>query len=73
MDDKPQIFILVERDGCEDYLTSTDVEEETAQKVVGRRVSEGSKVYTDNFKSYNCLGEAGYTSRVCESLRRGMG
>jgi len=37
MNDKPPIFILVERDGCEDYLASTDVEEETVQKVVGRR------------------------------------
>ena len=59
--DNPPIFILVEKDGCKDYLPSTDVEEETVQKGVGRKVSECSKVYTDSFKSYSCLGEVGYT------------
>jgi len=51
--DKPPMFILVERDGCQDYFSSTDVEGEAVQKAVGRRVFEGSKVYTDSFKFYN--------------------
>ncbi len=58
--DKPAVFILVERGGGEDYVPSSDVEAETALKVIGRRVSEGSTVYTDFFKAYLGLGEAGY-------------
>lgn len=58
--DKPPIFILVERGGLEDYVPSSDVEAETALKVIGRRVSEGSTVYTDSFKAYLSLSEAGY-------------
>jgi len=34
--DKPPIFILVERGGREDYVPSSDVEAETALKVIGR-------------------------------------
>ena len=58
--DKPPIFVLVERGGCEDYVPSSDVEAETALKVIGRRVSEGSSVYTDCFRAYQGLSEAGY-------------
>jgi len=58
--DKPPIFILVRRGGLEDYVPSSDVEAETALKIIGRRVSEGSTVYTDSFKAYLGLGEAGY-------------
>jgi len=54
--DKPPIFILVEGDGCEGYLPSTDVWGGDRAEGVGRRVSEGSEVYTDIFKPYNCLG-----------------
>lgn len=58
---KPPIFILVERGRREDHVPSSDVEAETALKVIGRRVSEGSSVYTDCFKAYLSLSEAGYT------------
>jgi len=51
---QPPIFILVRP---EDYVPSSNVEAETALKIIGRRVSEGSTVYTDSFKAY--LGEAG--------------
>lgn len=59
-EDKPPIFILVERGGPEDYVPSRDVEAETALKIIGRRVSRGSTIYTDCFKAYLSLGEAGY-------------
>ena len=58
--DKPAVFILVERGGGENLVPSSDVEAETALKVIGRRVSKGSIVYTDCFKSYLGLSEAGY-------------
>lgn len=58
--DKPPIFILVDRGGLEDHMPSSDVEAETALKLVERRVSKGSTVYTDGFKAYSNLGEAGY-------------
>lgn len=58
--DKPPVFILVERSGPDDYVPSSDVEAETALKVIGRRVSEGSSVYTDCFKAYLGLSGAGY-------------
>jgi len=57
---KPAMFILLERGGGEDYAPSGDLEAETAKKVIGRRVSEGSTVYTDFFKAYLGLGDAGY-------------
>jgi transposase len=59
-EDKPAVFVLVERGGPEDYVPSSDVEAETALKVIGRRVSEGSSVYTDCFRAYLGLSEAGY-------------
>ena len=58
--DKPPIFVLVERGGLEDYVPSSDVEAEIALKIIGRRVSEGSAIYTDCFKVYLSLSEAGY-------------
>jgi transposase-like protein len=58
--DKPPVFILVERGGREDYVPSSDVEAETALKVIGRRISEDSTIYTDWFRAYLGLGEAGY-------------
>jgi transposase-like protein len=59
-EDKPAVFILVGRGGGEDYIPSGDVESETVLKIVGRHVLEGSTIYTDFFKSYLGLGEAGY-------------
>jgi len=38
-------------------VPSSDVEAETALKIIGRRVSEGSTIYTDSSKAY--LGETG--------------
>ena len=58
--DKPAVFVLVERGGPEDYVPSKDVEAETALKIIGRRVSGGSTIYTDCFRAYLGLGEAGY-------------
>jgi len=58
--DKPAVFVLVERGGLEDYVPSKDVEAETALKIIGRRVSGGSTIYTDCFRAYLGLGEAGY-------------
>jgi transposase-like protein len=59
-EDKPAVFILVGRGGVEDYIPSGDVESETVLKIIGRHVLEGSTIYTDFFKSYLGLGEAGY-------------
>jgi len=59
-EDKPPIFILVERGGGEDYVPSSDVSGGTVEKVVGRRVSKDSTVYTDAFTSYSVLDELGY-------------
>jgi transposase-like protein len=59
-EDKPPIFILVERGGGEDYVPSSDVSGDTADKIIGRRASKGSTVYTDCFASYSGLSEAGY-------------
>ena len=47
-------------EGSEDYVPSNGVEAETALKIIGRRVSEGSTVYTDCFKAYASLSGAGY-------------
>jgi len=33
-------------------VPSGDVEAETALKIIGRHVSEGSTIYTDSFKAY---------------------
>ena len=49
-----------ERDGSEDYVPSGDVKAETVLKIIRRCVSEGSTIYTDCFKAYLGLGEAGY-------------
>jgi transposase-like protein len=57
--DKPAIFTLVERGGSEEYVPSSNVEGETARKVVGRRVSKGSRLYTDSFHIYLGLDEVG--------------
>jgi transposase-like protein len=59
-EDKPAVFILVERGGGEDYIPSGDVEAETALRIIRRRVLEGSTVYTDSFKAYLGLCEVGY-------------
>lgn len=59
-EDKPPIFILVERGGDEDYLPSSDVSSDTVKKIFGRRVSKDSTVYTDAFTSYSVLDELGY-------------
>jgi len=50
--DKPAVFVLVERDGSEDYVPSGDVEAETVLKIIRRRVSEDSTIYTNCFKAY---------------------
>jgi len=49
-----------ERDGSEDYIPSSDVEAGTILRIIRRSVSEGSTIYTDCFKAYLGLGEAGY-------------
>jgi len=67
-EDKPPIFILVERGGGEDYVPSSDVSGDTVKKIVGRRVSKGSTIYTDSFPSYFCLGEAGYKHEAVNHL-----
>ncbi|MBS7279706.1 MAG: transposase, partial [Candidatus Freyarchaeota archaeon] len=59
-EDKPPIFILVERGGGEDYVPSSDVSGDTVDKIIGRRVSKDSTVYTDAFTSYSGLSAAGY-------------
>lgn len=59
-EDKPPIFILVERGGGEDYVPSSDMSGDTADKIIGRRVSKDSTVYTDGFTSYSGLSAAGY-------------
>jgi len=59
-EDKPAIFILVERGGGEDYIPSGDVEAETALRIIRRRVLEGSTIYTNSFKAYLGLCEVGY-------------
>ena len=41
-------------------MPSSDVEAETFLKIIRRRVSEGSTIYTGCFKAYLGLGEAGY-------------
>lgn len=51
---------MVERGGGEDYVPSSDVSGDTVEKVVGRRVSKDSTVYTDAFTSYSVLDELGY-------------
>jgi len=38
MYDKPAVFILVGRAGGEDYVPSSNIESETAIKIIGRRV-----------------------------------
>ena len=57
---KPAIFILVGRGGGEDYVPSSNVESEATIKVISRRISRDSTIYTDSFKSYLGLGEVGY-------------
>jgi transposase len=59
-EDKPAVFILVERGGGEDYIPSGDVEAETALRIIRRRVLEGSTIYTDSFKAYLGLCGVGY-------------
>jgi len=58
--DKPAIFILVSREGGEDYVPSSNVEAETAIKIIDRHILKNSIIYTDNFKSYLGLNELGY-------------
>jgi transposase-like protein len=58
--DKPAIFILVSREGSEDYVPSSNVEAEKAIKIIDRRIPKNSIIYTDNFKSYLILNELGY-------------
>lgn len=54
-DDKVPIFILVQR-GIEDrYTAAKDVSSETILKIFERAVEPESKVYTDEFASYNCI------------------
>ncbi|MGC9164471.1 MAG: transposase [Thermoprotei archaeon] len=57
--DKPVIFILVERGGQEDYIPSSDVEAEIALKIIERRVSKGSTILYRLLQGID-LGEAGY-------------
>jgi len=59
-EDKPPIFIPVERGGGEDYASPSDASDDTVKRIVGRRVSKGSTIHTDGFPSYSCLGGAGY-------------
>jgi transposase-like protein len=41
-------------------VLSSDVSGDTADKIIGRRVSKDSTVYTDYFASYSGLSAAGY-------------
>jgi transposase-like protein len=68
--DKPAIFTLVERGGLEEYVPSSNVEAETARKVVGRRVSKASRLYTNGFDIYLGLDDAGY---IHESVNHSAG
>ncbi|MGC8947937.1 MAG: transposase [Thermoprotei archaeon] len=70
--DKPVIFILVERGGQEDYIPSSDVEAETALKIIGSRVSKGSTIYTDYFRAYLGLREAGYNHEAVNHSEGGI-
>ncbi|MHA1604773.1 MAG: transposase, partial [Candidatus Freyarchaeota archaeon] len=67
-EDKPPIFIPVERGGGEDYAPSSDASGDTVKKIVGRRASKGSTIHTDGFPSYSCLGEARYKARGGQPL-----
>lgn len=41
-------------------MPSSSVSGDTADKIIGRRVSKDSTVYTDGFASYSGLSAAGY-------------
>ncbi|MBS7269810.1 MAG: transposase [Candidatus Freyarchaeota archaeon] len=45
--------------GGEDYVLLSDVSGDTVGKIVGRRVSKNSTIYTDVFTSYSVLDELG--------------
>jgi len=47
--DKPAVFILVGRDGGEDYTPSSSVESEATLKIIDRRIKKNSVIYTDSF------------------------
>jgi transposase-like protein len=64
------VFTIIGRDGHEVYIPSRDVSGETVARIASRHIEAGSKVYTDNFPSYNVLQGIGYShDYVKHSLR----
>jgi len=64
------VFTIIGRSGGELYIPSRDVRGETVAAIASRHIEAGSKVYTDNFPSYNVLQSIGYRHEtVNHSLR----
>jgi transposase-like protein len=64
------VFTIIGRSGGEVYTASRDVRGETVAAIASRHIEAGSKVYTDNFPSYNVLQSIGYRHEtVNHSLR----
>jgi len=57
---KTPVFGMVERNGKVIVEVVPDVSSETLRQIIKERVSKDARVYTDKFKSYNCLIINGY-------------
>jgi len=57
---KTPAFGMIERDGKVIVEVIPNVESETLRKIVRQNVKEGSKLYSDRFKSYTSLIINGY-------------
>jgi hypothetical protein len=55
------VFTIIGRTCHEVYIPSRDVSGETVARIASRHIEAGSKVYTDNFPSYNVLQGIGYS------------
>jgi transposase-like protein len=54
------VFTIIGRNGHEVYIPSRDVKGGTVARIASRHIETGSKIYTDNFPSYNILQNMGY-------------
>ena len=58
---KKPLFTLVERKSRRAlFVKANSASSEDVKKVLSKRVERGSTVYTDGFRSYNCVVELGY-------------
>lgn len=68
--DKVPVMVIVPMDGDEEYILMISMDSSKIEEVVISRISRGSVIMTDGFKSYGVLESLGYIHETVKHSER---